>query len=230
MRKGISPLISYLLYVGAGLVVVSIVATVGTGTIDTMRDSAEVEQMQTDLAGLSGLVDTVASSGQGTQLTRQLSLRRGSLHYENQSLVYEIRTPAEIVSSGTRQDFGRVGIASNAAATLAESTYQGTDCYRLENQYLETCIRELDEYTNTDFQDLFLYLEGTNMDTVVEPNMTVQVDGQDQDLQIWTRPAQIGRFLGEAVVRIQVKPDTQPAYTMLVKLRTGADFLTFEYQ
>jgi len=227
MRKGVSPLISYLLYVGAGLVVVSIVASVGTSTIDTMRDSAAIEQMRNEFSGLSGIIDNVAASGRGTQMTTNIQLDRGSIEYQNQSLFYEIRTPAQIIATGTRQSFGQVAMTANAGTSLVESTYNGEDCYKLENEYTATCIKNVDEFTSMNVSDVILYLENVDVDTVLEPEIDTVLDANDATAegQVKTVITEQSQFLGTGQVRVLVKPADSPGYTLIISLRTGADFL-----
>lgn len=227
MSKGISPFISYLLYVGVGLVVVSIVATTGTATIDAMRDSAAIEQMRTEMSELSGLVDSVAASGQGTQMTTNIGVDRGSMRYVNQTLLYEIQTPAQIISPGTRQSFGQVAMTANAGVSLTEATYNGQDCYKLDNDYLETCIRKIDDIEQHSLSDMILYLDAVDVDGQTHPSIDTILDGTDttSDGKIKTQISEQNQFLGTGTVRILVKPQNNPGYTVAVSLRTGADFL-----
>lgn len=227
MQKGISPMISYLLYVGVGLSVVAIVATFGTSTLNAMRDSATIDQMQSELSGVAGMVDTVASGGRGTRLTTTIQIDRGSISYRNQSLVYELRTPAQIISTGTRQTMGPIAMTANAGTSLVEDTYKGNDCYRLENEHTETCIRKIDAFQEMDVKDVILYLENEDTTTTLEPDIDAVLNGINATSsgQVRTRISEQSQFLGTGVVRIMVNPNNEPAYELVVRLRTGADFL-----
>lgn len=227
-QKGISPMISYLLYVGVGLTVVAIVGSVGTSTVDTMRDSASIEQMQSELSGLGGMIESIVGGGRGTRLSTDFQIQRGSLEYRNQSLFYEIQTPAQIISAGTRQQLGQIAMTANAGTALVEDEYNGQDCYRLENDYTETCIQKIDSFQEMDVEDVLLYLENKETGSSLEPDIDAVLDATEATSsgQVKTRITEQSQFLGTGRVWVMVKPDNHPAYELKISLRTGADFLT----
>lgn len=232
MRKGISPFISYLLYVGVGLAVVSIVATVGMNTVNSLQDTSSIDSMRSSLQSVGETIDAVARGGRGTQMPIEFQIRRGSLEYENQSLLYRIITPADIISAGTRQDFGNIGIASNADVQLFEGTYNGTACYRLRNEHLETCIKKQATFQNGSVQEMFMFMDGTEIDRDEDPSINISINGDDAYTHgmIRTRPVQTGMTLEDAAVLIDVKPDDRPGYTIRYSVRSGADFYQLQVE
>lgn len=225
-----SALISYALYVGIGMSAISIAITTATPYIEDARDTASVQDKMESLATLEDQIDQVATMAEGTQTTSTLQISRGRLVREGDRLIYRLQTESGIITSGSRQDLGAITLSANARASLTETTYNGTDCYRLANDHIETCIREHGTTTgfeDGDLQDLILYIENRRQNHTLEPRLDLMVDETDTattgDLR--TVPITEGTNLGTAHLSILIAPDDRPTYTVHIKLRSGSDFV-----
>lgn len=231
-RVGISPMISYVLYVGVGIAVVAIVATMGVPTITQMQETASVDSMQTEMRSLASMIDAVATDGRNAQRSMTLQIDRGSVRFENESLIYELRTGAQLVTPGTSDQSGQVTFSANSDVELVKTQHNGVPCYRLSNDHIETCIRSYDAFTDARVSEMMLYLDGDGMQRATAPGLNVSIDDDPgyHSGKIRTVAEQRGTTMTDGTVNIQVKPPDRPSYTIAVTLRSGADFFLIEIE
>ncbi|MDY6770654.1 MAG: hypothetical protein SV186_01710, partial [Candidatus Nanohaloarchaea archaeon] len=173
-RKGVSPLISYAIYAGIGIAAIVIVIQTGLPAINNMRDTTAIQQAIRDLSSMEEQINAIARQGEGAQTTQRLRLSRGQLHIENESIVYTITTGSGIISAGSKRRFGSIILSANAQASLTNATYNGTDCYLLQNQYIEACIRKYGSPTTFeqgDIGDALLYMEHKEANRTITPSL-----------------------------------------------------------
>jgi hypothetical protein len=225
-----SALISYALYIGIGMSAISIALTTATPYIEDARDTAAIQDQMQSLSTLEDRIGQVAQMAEGTQTTATLQIRRGRLVLKDDSLIYRIETESGIVTAGSRQDLGSITLSANARASLTETTYNGTGCYLLANDHIETCIRKVGtttSFADGDLQDLILYIENRRQNHTIEPRLDLMVDETDTTAtgDLRTVPVTEGQNLGTAHLSILVAPDDRPTYTVHINLQSGSDFL-----
>ncbi|MDY6766441.1 MAG: LamG domain-containing protein [Candidatus Nanohaloarchaea archaeon] len=144
-RTGVSPLVSAAIYVGIVLAGVVIVLNVGLPALDRMQDTAAIQSAIDQFNELDGVIRTVASEGRFSARTYRLSIDRGHVTFENSSntLVYEIETTSDIISTHAVVQQGEVRLSANADVTVNSSTVNGIDCYRMATDELSACIRSI---------------------------------------------------------------------------------------
>lgn len=233
-RKGVSPLISYAMYIGIGIAAVIIAINTAQPYLTELEDTAEIQNQIQSLSTLSDQIERTAQMGSGAQTVHNIQIQRGELFIDDQSVIYELQTDSGIISSGTRREIGNVILSANAEASLTETTYDGTECYKLENRYIETCIATKatsNSFEQADFKDLLLYIRNKQQNETIEPDINVLIDGNDiTNADIRTTPVTKGDYLGTAHLAILVSPPNNPTYTVNIKLKSGSDFLQINTQ
>jgi len=229
-RKAVSVMISYALYVGIGLSAMYIAVSSAAPYIEDMRDTAAIQRQMDALTELNQLVQQVSQMAEGTQSTQTVQVNRGEMFLENETIVYELTTRSDIISSGSSREIGEILLSANARASLQETTYNGIPCYRMENQYVKTCIRKIgdeDSFASGSIDDLLLYMEHKAQQEQVEPTLDVVLDedAMTAEGQIRTEPVAVDDHLGTAEVVVFVKPPDRPTYELDIRLHSGADYL-----
>ncbi len=229
-RKAQSALISYALYVAIGISAVTMAVSAGQPYLDSAEDTAAVQNQMRTFNSLTEQIETVATMAQGTQTTGTVQIDQGRLTIRNGSLVYRLQTDAGIITPGARRQIGDLTLSANARASLTQTTHNGTECYRLANRHIETCIAT--RGTDTTFEqgtveDLLLYIHNRRQNVTMHPDLSVIPDHNDTttDGRIRTTPLTQGRNIGTAHLAVLVAPDNRPTYTINIELRSGSDFL-----
>lgn len=234
--KGVSPIISFVAVLAVAFTAVSIMSTFGLSQVETLRDTAAIEAMTSTMDEVATEIDTTAALAEDSQSTISIQVDRGSVRYENQSLLYEIRTNSGIISSGVRQQTGNIFLSADARTSLTEDTVDGTQCYRVKNDHISACINayggDEDTFTSGSLDSLILEMENRNDGTTIDPTTGVRLnqDTAYNSGEITVVPERTGEYLGEGTVTLYVNPSNRPAYEMDVTLSTGSDFLEMDIQ
>lgn len=145
MRRGISTFISLLLYLAIALSAIGIVLNVAFPLIERIQETGAVQNQIDTLSELDQQIRLVAGEGRQSSRTMTLSFRKGSIHFnrKTRNIYYEINTESPIISSHATKQIGQLTLSANADATVSRTRRNGTDCYLMENQHLEACIRSV---------------------------------------------------------------------------------------
>ncbi|MFB6295141.1 MAG: hypothetical protein ABEI97_05250, partial [Candidatus Nanohaloarchaea archaeon] len=140
-------LVSLLLFTGIVMVGVGIVVTVTGPVLENLQDSAAIDGAQNILSGLQNQVEKVADGGEGSQVTTTVSFGRGTLLVEpaEDEIAYEVQTGAEVIPPHTSQEIGNLLLSAMASVTVSEATVNGEECWRVENEHIQACIRTVEE-------------------------------------------------------------------------------------
>ena len=235
-KIGISPIISFVMILAVAFTAVSILSTFGFSQVEQLRDTASIESMTSNLNQVGAEILNTAALAENTQTTVRMQIDRGSLRYNNESLIYEIRTQSSIISSGTRRKAGNVFISADAQASLEKTTVSGTTCYRLENDHVSACINayggDPDTFTSGSLTNLTLSLDNNYAGRTYDPTTRIRLndDTAYNSGDITVDPGPTGNYLGEAAVTVYVNPSNRPAYELAISLSTGSDYLQFDIQ
>ncbi|MFB6166979.1 MAG: LamG domain-containing protein [Candidatus Nanohaloarchaea archaeon] len=147
MGKGVSPLISMVFYVAVIVSAIAIVMGVAMPTLERMQETAAIQGSMNTLQTIDQMVRSVASEGKYSTRTTTLRFGRGQYVFDNETgeLYYRIDTTSNIVSTHTSVKRGPVLLSANADVSLNTTEINGIDCYMMTNQYLEACIRKIDQ-------------------------------------------------------------------------------------
>ncbi len=145
-RKGQS-LISLLLFTGIVLIGVGTVITVTGPVLDNLQDSAAIDGAQDILSGLQDQVERVADGGEGSRIGTTVSFGRGTLLVDADAdeIAYEVDTGAEIIPPHTSEEIGNLLLSAMATTTVTKVEVDGQDCWRMENEHVQVCIRDVSE-------------------------------------------------------------------------------------
>lgn len=235
IRKGVSPLISYALYVGIGLSAVVLALQTAMPFIENARDTSSIQNMMNELSEMEQEISSIARQGRGAQTVHDLRISRGELSIDNQSIIYSIESRSDIISAGSKRQIGRLILSANAEASLTETTYDGNDCYLMENEYVEACIRKFgssNSFESASLDQTIEYVKNKNQNVTMEPTIQALIDDDPgyNSGQIKTIAIEEGQNLGEAQVALLVKPPNRPKYIVNIRLRSSSDFLIVEME
>lgn len=151
-RHGISGLLQIVLYTTIVVAAVGVTLNTAFPVITEFQDTGSIQNQITFLNDLDGLVQTVAAESRYSTRTTRITFKRGHFEYDNESdqLFYELKTNSPIISSHSSRMIGAVRLSANADVSVTETRINGTDCYLMENQRLEACVRAIDGFTASD--------------------------------------------------------------------------------
>lgn len=146
-RTGVAPLISYVLFVGVGIGVMAAAITLTIPVIENIRDTAAVEQSVNALASLDERMDAVSRADEGTFQRFALENDRGSftVNEADNEIVFDILSESDIIGTHASRDIGPVTLSANADIDVEKRIMNGTECFWMENEYVEACVRSIDE-------------------------------------------------------------------------------------
>ncbi|MDY6761976.1 MAG: LamG domain-containing protein [Candidatus Nanohaloarchaea archaeon] len=156
-RSGVSALISLVIYTGIVVAAVGVVLNVGGPVLDRMQDTAAIQSSIDTLTGLDEQIRSVAAEGTYSSRTATLRFQRGQYRFDNETgeLYYRIETGSNFISSHSAFQRGPVLISADADVSVTRSSVNGTNCYMMTNQYLEACIRALNQsFDASNYQQL----------------------------------------------------------------------------
>ncbi len=221
----------------------------GLPLVSDLQDAAAVDQAQNFLSQLDSTIQQVAREGEGSARSISLQFKRGEyiLDEANNEIRYEIETGAEIISPHSTRKIGNLVLSAEADASVKDTSIGGVDCYLMENEYLEACIKKISESAADDetrnVEDMLIYLHNKDLNTnwttpsTRNGNLTVYLseDETTADGSIWTSAPEIRGNLGvaEVVAHVEVGSGSSLSgldYKVRYQLLSGADFLQIKVE
>jgi len=128
-QKGVSPLVSFVLYTAIAVLVISIVLTVGFPYIEKMRDSISIKQAQDFLGVLDNTITEVALAGENSRVPVTLRFERGRYIFssDKNALTFSIETESNVVSQGASRQVGALILYADANGTHVFLGYNESD-------------------------------------------------------------------------------------------------------
>lgn len=238
MSKGVSQIATAAIYVGITVSAISVALSAGVPALQNMQDSSSISQMQQFMQQLDGLVQQVASEGEGSTRTISTTIDRGSLLFDESanSLIYELETDAGVISPQTTIREGNVLLSSNADVKVNETTVEGTDCYMMENENVKACIKDIGNSTNhknistSELLQLYEFKRDDGTTRSLDANLSVMLNEQEGTSNgTGYTTAETGDFIGTGEVRARVESEGF-SYDVFFRLPTGADFIRVDVQ
>ncbi|MFB6213613.1 MAG: hypothetical protein ABEJ07_03575 [Candidatus Nanohaloarchaea archaeon] len=239
MGKGVSEVATAALYVGVTVTAISVALTTGLPALENMQEAASIRKAQSFMQELDSNVQEVVSEGEGSTRTIRVNFDRGRLYFDNEtdSLVYELQTDARVISPQATRRTGNVILSSNADVTVKNATIGGTDCYMMENEHIEACIKKIgspDSYKSINTSELLVEYNFTepSPDKSLNADMFVKLNGVKSTGwgDGYTTPETYGSFIGTGRVRATIVSDYGYTYDIIFSLPTGSDFLKVDVQ
>ncbi|MBC5792489.1 MAG: hypothetical protein H8Z69_00455 [Nanohaloarchaea archaeon] len=240
MSKGVSEIATMAIYVGVTVTAISGAITVGAPALENMQDANSIRKAQNFMQTVDSNVQEVVSEGEGSTRTMDVSFDRGDLYFNNdtESLIYELRTDASVISPQTSKRDGNIILSSSANVKVNKTTIDGTPCYLMKNDHIKACIKNVGSSgspQNINTSKLvvlyeFKSSEGSNKN--LDGNITVKLNAEPSSSYGtgYTEAEQLGEYIGTGRIKATVSSDYGFKYDVLYQLPTGADFLKIDVQ
>ncbi len=248
MSKGVSQIATMALYVGISVTAISGSLTVGLPAIENMQSAASIRQAQNFMNRLDSNVQQVVSEGEGSTRTMDVNFDRGKLYFDNDtsSLIYELRTDADVISPQSSRRTGNIILSSNAdvevypaevnSSGVFEVSEEEANCWMMDNDRVQACINKVggpDDYQPINTSELLKHyklVDGAQKE--LEGNLTVELNEIESTSygEGYTEPRNTGDFIGTGQVKATVASDYGFTYDVIFRLPTGADFLKIDVQ
>ena len=127
-RKGISPLLSGILFTAIIVSATMIVFSVLIPKFTQLQESVAVDQGQLALNHINDYIKTIVDEGETSQRVIPLSFKEGQIvirsanSTQNGRISYEIETETNVISPRTKKTVGNLVYSSNAYATLTQNS------------------------------------------------------------------------------------------------------------
>jgi len=129
MKKGISPLISFVLYTAITMMAISLIVSVGFPYLEKIRDSIAIKQAQDFLGVFDSVISEVALSGENSKVPVTLRFERGKYIFsdDQNELRFKIETDSDIISPGASARLGPLRLEADENASYVILKYNTTD-------------------------------------------------------------------------------------------------------
>lgn len=230
--KGASEIVTAVMLLGVTVVSTGVVLEVTGPAIDNIQDDSAIDRSVSFLNFVDQRVREVASEGEGSTRTVQLDLDRGEFNVNSSedTFGYLIQTDSASISPQSQTTIGAVQLASNARTKVTEKTMNGEECYMMENDKVEVCIKKVGSESNLqsiNSSELITYysVKGSgemNLDFNVELNG----DPQSSHGQGYTYTEQLGSNQPYGTVWSVINAENNMNYRISFRLYSGADFVS----
>lgn len=231
--KGQSSTVSAVVITAVTISAVGVVLNVANPAIDRARDAAAVEQATTFMNELDDTIRATASEGQGSTRTVSLNFDRGEFYINTttDTISYNLDTTSEPISPQSRTEVGDVILASNADVKVSKATRNGKDCYLMENEVVEACIRNNGTASSSDEINttaLVTHYEVKDSSTEIDLDPKIELNNiHDSSYGTgYTEARELGNRLSNGEVIANVDAANGFSYRVLYELYAGSDFIS----
>lgn len=239
-RKGISPLISYVLIVLITFTVIGIVLLVGVPAIDRAREAASLNEAMQNMRLLDNAVREVASEGLGALRSMIFRISAGDLkvNSKSNSIDFTLNTKTGIISPGTIIEDGNLVLSSGGSAASASQKdfdNDGTVDFVLENEIIRVVVVRNGSSTenvtmNTSGLIKMVNYRDTNVNVTFNDTKIIIDDIPDSSAGTgYTELIANGTALQKAVAIAHVYTD-ELDYDVVITLQRRADFIELKIQ
>lgn len=230
--KGASEIITAVMLLGVTVVSTGVVLEVTGPAIDNIQDDSAIDRSVSFLNYVDQRVREVASEGEGSTRTVQVDLDRGEFEVNGSedTFGYSLETDSASISPQSQTTIGAVQLASNAQVEVSEENVNGEDCFMMESERVEACIKKIGSESNLqsiNASELITYygIKGSgekNIDFDVELNE----DPQSSQGNGYTYTEELGSNQPYGTVWAVINADNNMKYRISFRLYSGADFLS----
>lgn len=230
--KGASEIITAVMLLGVTVVSTGVVLEVTGPAIDNIRDDSAIDRSVSFLNYVDQRVREVASEGEGSTRTVQVDLDRGEFEVNGSedTFGYALETDSASISPQSETTIGAVQLASNAQVEVSEETRNGEECFLMESDRVEVCIKKVgaeDNLQSIDASELITYYsvkESGEMD--LDFNTELNEDPQSSEGDGYTYAEELGSNQPYGTVWAVINADNNMNYRISFRLYSGADFLS----
>jgi hypothetical protein len=154
--KALSVLMSYIIYIGIAMLVISIVLPSSFKILNNIKDSNSIENAKKILIELDSAIKSAALN-QGYNEVR-VNFERGEIRYfeDNNEIAYLLKTDFPGIGAQSLQRIGILTISGNQDVDNYITQVKGRDCYALENSYIFLCILKVENKSISELSALVL--------------------------------------------------------------------------
>ncbi len=223
-RKGITPLISAVIYIGIMTAVITLIMTIVTPTLQKMEDRAAFSQAKNIMTSLDSIIREVASEGQGSMRIFPLQLKKGELLIDGKDnkITYFLETKALIITPNTMRKIGDLEFGSNMDVDVIDNGNTIT----MKNSYLEINISKIGNQTNYSFINLSNVIKSIYLikeQKLFNGTVSFKVDNISAGYG-YVYAEQYGHNLPKGVVIIHLNT-TAESFDLVITLDSYSDFI-----
>ncbi len=226
-KRGVSPLISAIMYLIISIIVVGIILNTAVPFLANLNDVTSVNKSQDLMVQLNQTISDVASEGTNSARSITLSIRDSTVTVDgDKELVYlEKKTGADIIASRFRKDIDARFIASESRASAYKTVFNGRDAIVLENDRWKATLLELDK-NNLSTDQIIQEIVFKPQDKTLQASVDFYLDDlqNDSDKNVTTTIVREGYLLPRAEAIASIQGETYD-YNVHFVLESGADFL-----
>lgn len=230
--KGASEIITAVMLLGVTVVSTGVVLEVTGPAIENIRDDSAIDRSVSFLNFVDERVREVASEGEGSTRTVQVELDRGEFQSNSaeDTFGYSLETDSAAITPQTQTSIGAVELSSNAMTEVSESTKNGEDCFLMENEKVEACIKKVgseDSYQSINSSELITYYrakDGGEMNLDFKVELNEEFDSSFG--QGYTYAEELGENQPYGNIWAVIDAENNMQYRISFRLSSGADFLS----
>jgi cellobiose-specific phosphotransferase system component IIB len=226
--KGVSPLLTGVLYIAIVTVAVGVVVNVVTPTIKKMEDQAAFEQGKDIIASIDKVIAEVISEGKGSTRIVPIQIKKGMISIDNTSdkIEFTIDTEALLVSPNVKRKVGNLVFASNMDVDVIDNGNYIT----MRNSYLEVNITKNGTQTNWEYINMSNLIMGIRLireNKNFNGNVLIKVDDVFEDGYGYVYAEEYGYKLPKGKVIAHLNT-SEAEFDIVFTLNSYSDFLTIE--
>ncbi len=228
-ERGVSPLISGILYTAISISAVGIVLDVGVPYMKNLEDISAINKAKVVMGQLDQEILRIAASGTGSSTQVNLAIQGTNFVVSsNGSIVkMEKNTKAQIIKKRFRKNFGNFFLCSNCTTNAYKATTDQGSVLVLENSHIKLQVARLDANTiNTPLTDLVKRVAFKDANKNFLGTYNFYPDSYSSTLNtVSTRIVEEGYSLGEGEIITYV---SSPYYTynLHFNLQSDADWFS----
>lgn len=228
-------LVSAIVFLAITISAIGLIYATGMPIIERMQEAAAVEGMKNSFVELDKIIQRVASEGNGSRRMVDMEIEVGRIAVDptQDSVLWGMETENIIVSARSAQNLGNLVFGSNLDTSVAESSYEGNDAYRIENDHLIVYVKDIgfpEGQVTYSTEDLIMGIflkpsaEWAPLDKV-----SISLDGDESSMAGtgYTMPRMLGPNQPYGEIKAFMN-SSYADYVITITLETGADFITIE--
>ncbi|MEM0360548.1 MAG: hypothetical protein QXK06_04405 [Candidatus Diapherotrites archaeon] len=225
--KGVSPLISAIIYTLVSIVIVSIVLQVGIPYLNRMQDYGEIKNLESMLKEMDKTISIVAAEGKDSQRRISINLAKESMDINGDSemIIVNKQTSAQVMNPRSRKSQGNYFQGVNVEVDAYVGTIEDTNVLVLENEHIYLAIKKLDSNTTMKAYNLVQKIRFKDVPADLNAKVDFYMDSHaGEDVNIATEFIKSGYNLGWGEIKASIVGEGH-RYNVHFRLESGADFV-----
>jgi hypothetical protein len=225
--RGISPLVSAIMYTLISIVIVSLVLQIGVPYLNRLQELGEIKNLESMLKEMDKTISIVASEGTDSQRKISISLAMDSMDVNGASEMVTVNKETDAVGMNPRSRlsqgnyFKGVSVETDAYS----GTIGDTSVLILENEHIYLAIKRLDSNTTMKARNLVQKVRFKDSSADLNALVDFYMDSHaGEDANIATEFTKSGYNLGWGEIKASIT-GTGHRYNVHFRLESGSDFI-----